>query len=157
MDQLIGLGYTYFLQVRMLSLLVLIHYSVLYIWTSLSGTQIKPPWLGRPLWNICVTNDHEYVLLVVLSSFMIITGFVTRLTRWVPIVEQNLPTLPENLSSPPVLCVVRVTRSLVWCVCFVNLCLSLCAFSFCNCVVCSSSIYGFWLSLWYLQTILTLM
>jgi hypothetical protein len=35
-----------------------------------------------------------------LSCF--ITGFVTRLTRQVPLVEQKLPTLPENLRSPPV-------------------------------------------------------
>ena len=29
-----------------------------------------------------------------------------------------------------------------------------CPFSFGHCVVCSSSIYGFWLPLWYLQTLL---
>jgi hypothetical protein len=34
-------------------------------------------------------------------------------------------------------------------------CLSFCIFSFGHCVVCSSSIYGFWLSLWYLQTLLS--
>jgi hypothetical protein len=33
----------------------------------------------------------------------LITGFVTRLTRRVRLVEQKLPTLPEHLSSPPVL------------------------------------------------------
>ena len=33
-------------------------------------------------------------------------------------------------------------------------CLSFCTFSFGHCVVCSL-IYGFWLSLWYLQTLLT--
>jgi hypothetical protein len=49
---------------------------------------------------------------------------------------------------------VRVTRSLVLYVCFVDRCLSFCAFSFGHCVVCSSSIYGFWLPLWYLQTLL---
>ena len=49
---------------------------------------------------------------------------------------------------------VRVTRSLVFCVCFVDHCLSFCTFSFEHCVVCSSSIYGFWLPLWYLQTLL---
>jgi hypothetical protein len=38
---------------------------------------------------------------------------------------------------------VRVTRSLVLYVCFVDRCLSFCAFSFGHCVVCSSSIYGF--------------
>jgi hypothetical protein len=30
----------------------------------------------------------------------LITGFVTRLTRQVPLVEQELPTLPEHMSSP---------------------------------------------------------
>ena len=39
------------------------------------------------------------------------------------------------------------------CVCFVDRCLSFCPFSFGYCVVCSSSIYGFWLTLWYLQTL----
>jgi hypothetical protein len=49
---------------------------------------------------------------------------------------------------------VRVTRYLVLCVCFVDRCLSFCPFSFGHCVVCPSSIYGFWLPLWYLQTLL---
>jgi hypothetical protein len=43
-------------------------------------------------------------------------------------------------------------RSLVIYVCFVDRCLSFCTFSFGHCVVCSSSMYGFWLPLWYLQT-----
>jgi hypothetical protein len=42
----------------------------------------------------------------------------------------------------PVFSGVRVTRSLVLCVCFGH------------CVVCSSSIYGFRLPIWYLQTLL---
>jgi hypothetical protein len=84
-----------------------------------------PPWLGWPLWNICITNDHEYVPLVVSTSWSfphsrLITGFVTRLTRWVPLVEQKLITLPEHRCSPPVFSGVRVTRSLVWCVLFVR-------------------------------------
>ena len=37
---------------------------------------------------------------------------------------------------------------------FVDRCLSFCTFSFGHCVVCSS-IYGFWLPIWYLQTLLT--
>jgi hypothetical protein len=53
-----------------------------------------------------------------------ITGFVTRLTRRVPLVEQELLTLPVHLSSPPVFSGVRVTRSLVLYVCFVDRCLS---------------------------------
>ena len=51
---------------------------------------------------------------------------------------------------------VRVTRSLVLCVCFVDRCLSFCAFSFGHCVFCSSSMCGFWLPLWYLQTLLNI-
>jgi hypothetical protein len=49
----------------------------------------------------------------------------------------------------------RVPQSFVLCVCFVDRCWSLCTFSFGHCVVCSSSIYGFRLPSWYLQTLLT--
>jgi hypothetical protein len=38
---------------------------------------------------------------------------------------------------------VRVTRSLVLCVCFVDRYLSFCSFSFGHCFVCPSLIYGF--------------
>jgi hypothetical protein len=71
-------------------------------------------------------------------------------------VGQELPTLPEHMSSPLVLSWVHITRTLVNCVCFVDRCLSFCTFSLCHCVVCSSSIYEFWLPLWYLQALLTI-
>ena len=51
-------------------------------------------------------------------------------------------------SSPPVFSGVRVTRSLVLCVCFVDRCLSFCPFSFERCVVCPSSIYLFMITPW---------
>jgi hypothetical protein len=73
----------------------------------------------------------------------------------VPLVEQELLTLLEHLSSPPVFSGVHVTRSSVLCVCFVDHCLSFCTFSFGHGVVCSSLIYGFWLRLWYLQALLS--
>ena len=119
----------------------------------------SPAWLGWPLWNICVTNDHGYFPLVLNTSrsfphSRLITGFVTRLTRRVPVVEEEMLTLPEHLSSPPVFSGVRFARSLLLYVCFVDRCLSFCTFSFGHCVVCSSSTYGFWLPLWYLQTLL---
>ena len=85
----------------------------------------------------------------------LITGFVTRLTRRVPLVEKELPTLPEHLSSPTVFSGVRVTRSLVLYVWFVDRCLSFCTFSLNHCVVSSSSIDGSCLPLWYLQTLLS--
>jgi hypothetical protein len=51
---------------------------------------------------------------------------------------------------------VRITRFLVLYICFADRCLSFCTFSFGHCAVCSSSVYGFWLSLWYTQPFLTL-
>jgi hypothetical protein len=121
-------------------------------------SSFSPPWLGWPLWNICVTNDYGYVPLVVNTSrsfppSRLITGFVARLTRRVPPVEEELITLPEHLSSPPIFSGVHATWSLVLYICFVDRCLSFCTFSFGYCVVCSSSIYGFWLPLWHLQTL----
>ena len=82
--------------------------------------------VGR-YWIICVTNDHGYAPFVVntfrffLRSWLII-GFVTRWTRRVPLVEMELLTLPEHLGSLPVFSGVRVTRSLVVYVCFVDHC-----------------------------------
>ena len=95
-------------------------------------------------WPWKCSTYHKYF--PVLSSFTTYYGFVTRLTWQVSLVE--------HLSSPPVFIGVRVTRSLVLYVCFLDRCLSFCAFSFDHCVVCSSSIYGFWLTLWYLQSLL---
>ena len=60
----------------------------------------------------------------VLPHSWLIIGFVTRITRRVPLVGQELLTLLEHLSSPPVFSGVRVTRSLVLCICFVYRCLS---------------------------------
>ena len=57
---------------------------------------------------------------IVHSPKVVHPEFVTRLTRRVPLVEQQLLTHPEHLSSPSVFSRVRVTRSLVLCVCFVH-------------------------------------
>ena len=84
-----------------------------------------------------------------IPNLWFITGFVTRLKRRVSLVEQELLPFRSTRVHPRV----RVTRSLVLYVCFVDHCLSFCLFSFGHCVVCSS-IYGFWLPLWYLQTLL---
>jgi hypothetical protein len=61
----------------------------------------------------------------------LITGFVTRLTRRVSLVEQELLSLPEHLSSQPFFSRDNVTRSLVLYVCFVNQCLSFFFWSLC--------------------------
>ena len=59
--------------------------------------------------------------------------------------EQELLILPMHLNSPLVFSGVHVTRSLVLWVCFVDRYLSFCTFYFGHCVVCSYSIYGFWI------------
>jgi hypothetical protein len=104
--------------------------TVIQIFVNINSKVLQsPPWLGWPLWNIGVTNDHGYVPLVVSTSRFfphswLITGFITRLTRHVPLVEQELLSIPEHLNSPPVFSGVCITRSLVLCVCFVDRCLS---------------------------------
>jgi hypothetical protein len=84
----------------------------------------------------------------------LITGFVSRLTRRVSLVEQKLLTLPEHLSSPSVFSGVRFTRSLVLCVSFVDHCLS-----FVFLLSCWLLFFDIWIlitSLWHLQTLLQL-
>jgi hypothetical protein len=72
-------------------------------------------------------------------------------TQRVPLVEQELLTLPEHMSSPPGFSGVRVTWSFVLCVCVVDRCLS-----FFFWPLCCLFFYDirFWLPLWYLQTLL---
>jgi len=62
-----------------------------------------------------------------------------------------MPTLPEHLSLPPVYSEVRVTRSLVLCVCFVDRCLSFCTFFWPLCCLFFFHI-RILITLWYLQT-----
>ena len=52
------------------------------------------------------------------------TRFETILLRRVPLVEQELLTLPGHMSSPPVFSRFRVTSPLALCVCFLARCLS---------------------------------
>jgi hypothetical protein len=106
--------------------------------------------------NICFANDHGYVPLLVSTSrsFLhscLITEFVTRVTRRMPLMEQKPLNVSEHLSSSPVFSGVRVARSLVLCVVFCRPLFLLLVF-FLLAIVCPSSIYRFALNLWYLQT-----
>ena len=110
------------------------------------------PRLKSSLQNFSGRHSQPFPFYVLSSPLSwLITGFVTRLTRRVSLVEQELLTLPEHMSSPPVFSGICATRSLVLCVCFVDCCLSF----LCHCVDCPS-IYEFWLPLWCLQTLLTM-
>ena len=73
-------------------------------------------------------------------------------TRWLPHVEPELLTLPEELSSPQFLVGFVLLDLFGFCVVFYRS-LSTCLFSFGHCIVCPST-YGFWLPLWYLQSLL---
>ena len=81
-----------------------------------------------PNWRRISPTCHKHF--PVPSSFMTYHLFITRLTRRVPLVEQELLTLPEHLSSLPVFSGVRVIRSLALYVCFIDRCLSICIFFF---------------------------
>ena len=83
---------------------------------------------------------HKFVTGATLLQLKMTQWFVTRVTWQVPHVVQELPTLPEHISSPP-----DIVGS---CCLFFSFC------SFVHCVVCSPSIYDFWLPPWYLQTFL---
>jgi len=83
--------------------------------SALNVTIIRNIFWARVLWNI-----RDFIT----SCFNIII-----VTRRVSLLEQELLTLSEHLSSPPVLSGVRVTQSLVLCVMF-------CRSLFVLCIVC---------------------
>jgi hypothetical protein len=99
------------------NLFAIVTYLLVNLMSSLR-TLRSPPWPGWPLWNICVTNNHGYVPFVV-NTFLcfppswLITEFVTRLTRRVSVVEEELFDLPV---CTPCFSGGRVTRSLVLCI-----------------------------------------
>jgi hypothetical protein len=65
----------------------------------------------------------------------------------------NFETFSQAIeSSPMVFSGVPLSRSLVLCVEFLDHYLPFCYFSFVICIGCPSLIYGFRLSIWYLQT-----
>jgi hypothetical protein len=52
------------------------------------------------------------------SAVIFVFHFIDAIFHSLPVLEQELLTLPEHLSSPPVFSGVRVTRSLVLYACF---------------------------------------
>jgi hypothetical protein len=95
--------------------------------SALSNIAIYMP--GHTFWlvNLCSTIKRmtsgikKTVSSSQVSPFRhswLISGFVARLTRRVPLVKQELLTLPEYLSSPRIFSGVYVTRSLALCVCY---------------------------------------
>ena len=88
-------------------------------------------------WNMKYVSNHA------ISTFYFLYDEKARVTRRVPLVEQELLILSEHLSSSPVCSGLRVTQFLVLCVCLVDRCLSFCPFSFGHCVVCPFTGYKY--------------
>ena len=104
-------------------------------------------------------NDHRYVPFVGSTSLSfpysgLIIGFVTRLTRRVPLVELDPQVLLEHLNSPQSLVGFVLLELLLYMYVLSMVAFPFVHFSFGHCVVCSS-IYGYWLPLWYLQSLLS--
>ena len=93
-------------------------------------------------WDLCKTgtlNVHSWAIKVIVNRRFWINYIMIK-KKIIIISYIELLTLPEHLSSSPFLSGVRVTRSLVLCVCFVYRCLSFCPFSFGHCVACPSDL-----------------
>ena len=70
--------------------------------------------------------------------------YIFIVTRWVPLVEQELAILSEYLNS-----CYRIAQSFVFCILFCRSLFVLLSCSFGHCIVCPF-IYRFWLPIWYL-------
>ena len=76
-------------------------------------------WSSRPFLSFPLVKSSRSF-----SHSWLVTGFVTRLTRRVSLVKQELFTLLEQMSSPSDFSGVHVTRYLVFYVYFVDHCFS---------------------------------
>jgi hypothetical protein len=96
-------------------------------------------WLTGQQFGLQIMREFKSAKLFMMDLLRYSNDFcaIVSKCRRVPLVEQELLTLPEYLSSPPGFGGVHGARSLDLYVCFVDRCL----FSFGHCVVCSSSIY----------------
>ena len=97
---------------------------------------------------VCSENERMLCLSCLLKSclhpqiyLMLPLIFSSSFTLELSVIAENVIYVPAQFYS--VFSGVRVTRSLVLYLCFVDRCLSFCTFSFGHSVVCSSWIYGF--------------
>ena len=89
------------------------HHDFVYVYYSFWSCLVYPD-----------CDNHIGSLVVSVNTFWychhswLVTGFVTRVTREVALLEQELSILPEHMSSPPAFSGIRVSRSLVLCAMF---------------------------------------
>ena len=114
---------------------------------------------GRCSWNnayICIwiTKYDIHVSITITGSIPLLLNYLSPMAYL--LLKFTVPKYVIFIKATVLLPHTYVTLAdLYLYVCFVDRCLSFCTFSFSHCVVCSSSIYGFWFHLWYLQTLLT--
>ena len=85
---------------------------------------------------------YEHIWLEANQNYVFSIHWLLKACCWMPLVEQELLTLPEHLSSPLYFSGVRVAVR-VLCPCFVDHCSSLCPFWPLCCLSCQSNIQ-FW-------------
>ena len=95
-----------------LSWSVIFPHIVYFIWTDVAEVIMVAIWPIEFLCNVVVNTSRFF------PHSWLITGVITRVTWRVALVEQELVTLPEHMSSSPVCSGVGVARSLVFCVVF---------------------------------------
>jgi hypothetical protein len=110
---------------------------------SFIGGGNRSIWRKPSTCHTITTTTAPLIAKTRVKNYWIFSSYQLNLTRRVPLVEQELPTLPEHLSSPPVFTGVRVTRSLILYVCFVDRCSYFCPFSFGHCTEAEKTLQSF--------------
>ena len=104
----------------------------------------------------CINCHLSFIFHFIDPKFLTYHRVLTRITRRVSLVEQELLTLPEHPSSPPFFIGVRVTRSVVFCVVFVISLFVLLSLFFWPLHCMSFFDVRFLMTCWYLQTLLSI-
>ena len=111
--------------------------------TSMTFFSFDLLYMNYSAWKMCL---YKIIVVNTYRSFphsWLITDFVKKLTRRLPLVEQELLTFPDHLSSPQVFSGVRVARSLVLCVMFCRSLFVLLSLFFC--LLCYLSFLDLWI------------
>ena len=111
--------------------------------TSMTFFSFDLLYMNYSAWKMCL---YKIIVVNTFRSFphsWLITDFVKKLTRRLPLVEQELLTFPDHMSSSQVFSGVRVARSLVLCVMFCRSLFVLLSLFFC--LLCFLSFLDLWI------------
>ena len=98
--------------------------------TKVISTQKANSRCIRIITSLVEVSRLTYITIPFFLHSWLVIGFLTRVTRRVPPVEQELVSFPENLSSSLVFSWLHVAQSLVFCVVFCRLLLVFLSFFF---------------------------